>query len=186
MSALTRRERNCAIVAAFCCGYSLRECGEPYGITRERVHQIVKAAGVVRPFAFGLRPASGFYLPRVQSEITITVPRYIVPILIEALALDKIVKRAAARCCRFELREDFRQEIWLALLEGRLEACELYHHKTMRRFLRDCRIGLKALQYNHVGFDAPVGHDTTRIWADVIADPRTTRDDESDLFGAAA
>jgi len=87
------------------------------------------------------------------------------------LALQTVIAKSVAKFCSLpSARHDFAQEVWWAILEGRLDVSELYERNTMRRFIRDVKFRFILDRHRHVSFTQPLRFGSTRTFEDVIAD----------------
>lgn len=90
----------------------------------------------------------------------------------KSAALHVVIAKSVARFCSLpSARNDFAQEIWWALLEGRLDISELYDRTVMRRFIRDVKFRFIVDRHRHVSFQQPLRYGSAGTYADVIADP---------------
>lgn len=87
--------------------------------------------------------------------------------------LPAVIERAVQRVCAFrEARADFEQEVWWALLEGRLDVSELYCRRSMRAFMRDTKFLFATERSQHVSLEQPLTRDAkSGCFADIIAAP---------------
>lgn len=86
----------------------------------------------------------------------------------DATLNDVIAVSAKIGCPYYEEREEFRQEIWFGLLEGRLEVFELLDRRTLRKFWRDTWKRPTSRKRRHKSFDAIVTRDGSLRYSEII------------------